>query len=268
MKLLIGIASCHVQRHYADTQRETWVKEMPEGFDIKFFLGNPNTGDPRPDEVFLNVGDGYKDCTAKTIEQCKWALEHEYDFMLKADLDTLIRPKELLNSGFEQFEFSGNFHRDGTVSGGAGYWIGRRGMAEVAKQNWPIPSRLDEDRVVSWILQAAEIYPQYTTRHKYLPGDVGMGPDMLTMHLSTCFACNRAYEYFDNGRYTPDMMIRTYKEGTDWVPKFNPLVITLDHPINHPIILNTQTLEPTRAYGQPDSIFVKGNVRPLRRFTR
>jgi hypothetical protein len=147
--------------------------------------------------------------------------------MLKADLDTLIRPVQLMQSGFEHHDFVGNYHRDGTVSGGAGYWMSRRAMEVIANLKWPNPPRLDEDRVVSWMLEHSNIRPHYDTRHKYLPGDISMD-NMLTMHLSTCFACNNACEHFNIGRYTPDMMIKTYKEGTDWVPKFSPVVITLD----------------------------------------
>jgi len=203
MKALIGIASCHVQRHYADTQRETWVKDVPEGLDVKFFIGNPNTGDPKPDEVFLDVGDGYRDCTAKTIEQCKWALEHEYDFMFKADLDTLIRPVLLFNCGYENHDYMGG-RNSFFASGGAGYWLSRRAMKCVIE--FPIETTAEEDVHVARALSANGINLHADERFKFCPGDI-MDDRTITFHLSSVKAWG--------AKYTPEEMLSVWKDQKD-----------------------------------------------------
>lgn len=223
MKPLIGIASCHVNRLYANSQRDSWIKDAPEGLDIKFFLGDPNLNDARSDEVYLGVGDGYRDCSAKSIEQCKWALEHGYTHMLKADLDTLIFPGRLMNSGFEKHDFVGTNHSDGTVSGGAGYWLSKKAMEVIAKLKWPTPPRYDEDRIVTWALALAGIMPHYDKRHKFLPGDK-IDEDTITYHIKTCAAYDKSWELFDNGKYRPEYMVQLYR-GELSIPEMPKMVV-------------------------------------------
>ena len=59
MKILFAIMTCHAYRSRAQAQRETWVKDVPEGVDCRFFLGGSATAQ-NPDEVILDVsGVGY-----------------------------------------------------------------------------------------------------------------------------------------------------------------------------------------------------------------
>ena len=131
MKLLVSIMTCHRLDYYIDdltvdwctqnnlrctdqqarvnTIRDTWVKDLPEGVDYKFFYGKrlrqePNRRNPKPiilrdplaDEVFLDCGDNYTENPAKMKAICRWALDHGYDYILRCDDDTFIYPDRLL----------------------------------------------------------------------------------------------------------------------------------------------------------------------------
>lgn len=132
MKLLVAIMTAHVLDYYVDdctqdwvtqqgwrktdqqarvnTSRETWLKELPDGVDYKFFYGTklrdlkPNQRTPdkvtlRPalsDEVYLDCGDGYRDNPEKMKAICRYALAQGYDFILRIDDDTFICPRRLL----------------------------------------------------------------------------------------------------------------------------------------------------------------------------
>jgi hypothetical protein len=179
MKVLIAILSCHELRHYENSIRETWGKEVPADVDLRFFLGNPGT--PAADEVFLTVGDTLHDLTHKTVAVCAWALAQGYDFMLKVDLDTLVRPLRLLESDFKQFDWVGG--RNSTfASGGAGYTLSRRAMKVVV--DYPVSTAQEEDVHVARALLAEGIELHHDPRFLFIPGSV-LTADAITYHLSS-----------------------------------------------------------------------------------
>ena len=132
MKVLVAILACH--RYVAPTGRgwdwtnqekfkygsvdrqiaacrETWVKDLAKCkchhqtvVDARFFYGRGATRPPLPDEVFLDVGDDYKNLPYKTRAMCGWSGEHHYDFTFKTDDDTFIWADRLMLSGFENFD--------------------------------------------------------------------------------------------------------------------------------------------------------------------
>ena len=107
MKMLIAIVNCHTHYAQADAQRSTWIPEIPEGVDYKFFLGRGGLREPKPDEVFLDVDDGYVSLPAKIQAIIRWTREHGYTFMLKCDDDVILLPEEFLASGFDEYDYTG-----------------------------------------------------------------------------------------------------------------------------------------------------------------
>lgn len=131
MKLLVAVMTCHRLDYYVDdcTQdwinqqgwrnldqqarvtaiRETWIKDLPEGVDYKFFYGSKlrskteRRNDPKvtlrtpeSDEVFLDCGDNYTSNPEKMKGICAWALAHGYDFILRCDCDTFLYPDRII----------------------------------------------------------------------------------------------------------------------------------------------------------------------------
>ena len=207
MKVLIAILSCHSHKHYEQAQRDTWIPDIPAGVDYKFFLGNHTWSPCDPDEVVLNVGDAFADVTAKTVEMNAWALVRDYDFVFKADLDTLVRPKELLVSGFEQHDYTGG-RNSFFVSGGAGYWLSKRALqAVVETEIEPGPA---EDVNTAHALAHQGIQLHADPRYKFYPGDV-MDDYTLTYHLSSIRDWAAKYE--------PGMMYQAYSDQKNGVYK-------------------------------------------------
>jgi hypothetical protein len=159
MRLLVGIMSAHFYDYYFDeltrdyiktrcldqqervnTIRDTWLKELPEGVDYKFFYGTkfrvdkerrnpppqPKLRDPLADEVYLDCGDYYTENPAKMQGICKYALDHGYDFLLRTDDDTFVYPDRLLKEDWAGFDYSGSspvdFHPGGCM------FLSRRAM--------------------------------------------------------------------------------------------------------------------------------------------
>ena len=89
MKTLLALITCHARQHYADAQRDTWIPNIPEGLDYKFFLG-PSERAPRPDEVFLDCDDSYGGLPSKVQAVIQWALEHGYTNLAKVDDDVVF----------------------------------------------------------------------------------------------------------------------------------------------------------------------------------
>lgn len=180
MKLLIAILSCHALRHCEKAERDTWITEIPQGVDYKFFLGNP-TSTLENDEVFLDVDDAFQGVTEKTVALYRWALEKGYDYTYKCDLDTLVRPQLLLRSGFEQNDYVGGYN-EGFASGGSGYCLSRKALQVVVDGKYePGPA---EDWNIANALREKGILLHGDDRYVFRPG-YKMNDDTISYHLSS-----------------------------------------------------------------------------------
>jgi hypothetical protein len=217
MKVLIAITSCHSQRHFQDSQRNTWLRDVVSKYqfnvEYRFFLGQDATMKnylPADDEVFLNLPDTIEYCTHKTIMQCRWAGERNYDFIFKCDPDTMVRPKLLLDSDFGRFDHLGAENGE-FISGGAGYWLSRGAFEVVASQPFPNPPRADEDVFVSKTVRDAGLRVGHDPRFKFLRGSTLDGA--ITFHIPSAIGLNTATgEYMGSNRakYTPELMYQVY----------------------------------------------------------
>jgi hypothetical protein len=148
MKVLIAVLSCESFRTNGNNQamRDTWLP-LVSGADYRIFMGQGSICS-QPDEVFLDVPDNYQNVTYKTRAMYKWALEHEYDFIFKCFPDTYVCPSRLLSSGFEKYDYVGNFAcrpQGGFAyaTGGSGYWLSKKAYGPLATAHIPI-----EDTIV------------------------------------------------------------------------------------------------------------------------
>ena len=94
MKYLIAVTTCKWRAQNANYQRMTWVQDSP--VDVRFFVGSELVSEDG-DTVHLNCNDSYRGLPAKVQETCRWALEHDYDYLLKADDDVYVRPERVLH---------------------------------------------------------------------------------------------------------------------------------------------------------------------------
>ena len=189
MKLLIAILSCRQHAVFQQAQRSTWVKDVPQDIDVRYFVGH---SDIALDEVFLGEDaicpeSGlklYPTLPTKTKLLCKWALDAGYDYIFKTDTDTLVNVENLLNSGFANSEYSGGYNHEETgefASGGAGYWLSRRAMQVIVEStvtSWA------EDVFVSLALREKGILPIWNTGYRWKPGEP-IDNSMITLHLSS-----------------------------------------------------------------------------------
>lgn len=143
MKVLIAILSCDLFRTNGNNQalRDTWLP-LVSGADHKIFMGH-GSNCTLPDEVLLDAPDDYAHVTYKTRAIYKWALEHNYDFIFKCFPDTYVCPDRLLRSGFENYDYVGNFacRPQGSFAyctGGSGYWLSKKAYKPLATAHIPV----------------------------------------------------------------------------------------------------------------------------------
>ena len=219
-RVLFAILSCHALRHYEQSLRDTWIKEIPEGVDHRFFLGSPNLDYVFSDEVFLSVGDSLQDLTHKTVEMYRWVVEKDYDFVLKVDLDTLVRPLGLLQSDFKQFDWVGG-QNSFFASGGAGYTLSRKAMRAVIDH--PIELGPAEDVHTAHALAAQGIELHADDRFKFYPGDV-MDDRTITFHLSSVKAWDAKATPTDMYSVWADQKARNYRSyAAQQAPQSRPV---------------------------------------------
>lgn len=162
-KSLILVISCvkHELNGINQAIRDTWLSDaLALGFDVKFFIGDGTstgedesvlldsfnsrtevfqgkiTEDPnislmpaKPDQVILNIPDGYIYSTYKFREACRWAFTHGYDYIFQVLTDTFVVPSRLASCGFEKYDYVGTANNEHTaIGGGAGMWLSRKAL--------------------------------------------------------------------------------------------------------------------------------------------
>lgn len=206
MKILVAIQACHRLNELKLAQRETWMVDPPAGVDVRIFVGTfvalysqarSESPYPQPDEVWLDVPDWKGYLSQKSLEIVRWAFNHDYDYIWKADVDTYCSLDRLLASGFECFDYVG--HRGGMhqwrgrpvcyAQGGAGFWLSRRAMqAFITADQAAIPFRDAEDIRTGWLLEEHGILLHQDDRYEPYRG-IARAPepsnDVISTHKCT-----------------------------------------------------------------------------------
>jgi hypothetical protein len=163
LKILIAIKCCHARQDFAEASRQTWIKKIPSGIDYRVFYGH-GQHELKPDEVQLDVPDGYLDLCTKIHEMIRWTYDHGYDFLFQVDDDTYVLPDRLFLSDFRSHDFVGgeSFGIDeyqrifryvgGVNASGPGFWLSRKSMEIVLR--YPRPAHANPDEPwLGWVLR-------------------------------------------------------------------------------------------------------------------
>jgi hypothetical protein len=163
-KLLIAILACHHRAPHLRAIRETWVPDIKDRCEYRFFFGRGSHANPQADEVTLDCDDAYRGLACKVQEACRWALHHGFEILFKVDDDTYVRPDRVVMAGFEKHDWVGRvnaatdmYHLHPYTRGGVGYSLSRRAMQALVsapKPNPDIPSEYAEDSWVGKIMLA------------------------------------------------------------------------------------------------------------------
>lgn len=141
MKILIAVTNCWMFRKRQEVIRNTWLKNVPSCFDVRFFLGvgpNQKPEQLKSDEVFCQVDDGYNGLPAKTRAMARFARDNGYDWMFKCDDDTYVQLDRLAKAVQELMGDyvgrlrgpSGNY--PAPYASGFSYWLSRRAFSIIA----------------------------------------------------------------------------------------------------------------------------------------
>ena len=209
-RVLIAVESCFKDAHKHQAIRDTWGKDLPMGMP-KFFMGGAGAG-PFEDEIFLgtNIDDSYGALSLKTQAMCRWALDHNFDWMFKCDVDTVINVERLLFSGFGDYDYFGGENADVNVpgfapgriefcSGGAGYWLSRHSLMFIEQLTSPTLTCAEDVFVADTLLKHG-IKPTFHPGYLWRPG-AAIGKDTVTLHLSSAL----------QKKYEPSQMYQAYR---------------------------------------------------------
>jgi hypothetical protein len=179
--ILIGSCARDRENGFNRAARETWLRTWSELVPYKFVLGR-GCQEPLPDEIVLDVDDGYLGTPYKFRESHRWATEQGYDFTFHCDSDTYVIVPRLLSSGFQEHECIGYMISNPEMypQGGAGYWLGPRGNAAVILDS-PQPEEKWGDLWLGNALRRSGVH-DLTHDTRYWPCDA---PHALTNPLFT-----------------------------------------------------------------------------------
>jgi hypothetical protein len=126
MKTLISVLSFEGESFNHQNIREGWGSVVPQtGADLKFFVGRRGKDfSPQSDEVPIGW-QYFKNCEHsiwnpkegccenyfqyQTRRILEWTLKNGYDFIFLAENDTFLLPRKLMQTGFEDYDYSGYF---------------------------------------------------------------------------------------------------------------------------------------------------------------
>ncbi len=212
MTCLIAVSSCErdAQNGFNAAMRQTWIREMQqvEGFEYRIFYGRGEK-ELLPDEVRLDVPDDYNGLPFKTRESLRWALDHNFDFVFRAFVDTCINPHRLRTSGFARHHYFGCFpggYEPGPdaqghyayASGGPGYFTDRKAMEAIIAAE---PDHWAEDLWIGDVLGRAGICGHHDSQFWFKW--VRMATGAATVHLSR-----------GTDNYNPQWMFECYRQMT------------------------------------------------------
>lgn len=143
MKVLISVLSCQSYKDNGNNKAvlDTWAP-LVQGADFRVFMGQ-GSKPTLENEIFLDAPDDYQHITYKTKEMYKWADANGYDYIFKCYPDTYVCPPRLMCSGFEKYDYLGNFACKPVTGayccGGTGYWTSHAAYSNMI--NADIPTR-------------------------------------------------------------------------------------------------------------------------------
>ena len=147
-----GLDSC---RRNQQLSRETWVRDVGKLGDFRFFIGvdegNPLETVSRPwefDEEYLDVPDDKEHILEKSVKILEWALDHDYDMILKVDNDTFLNIPELAKQDYTSYDYvgaavgsMGDFYAETNAYSfiqGSAQWLSRKAAKIVIREAVPV----------------------------------------------------------------------------------------------------------------------------------
>lgn len=146
-KILLGILTAHHPSRwwYRTAARQNYLKGSE--LDHLFVFGRAPVSDwpveQQEDELWADCDDRKEFMVYKNQALFRYALDHGYDYCLRACDDTFLFPDRIVKAGLEPFDYSGQmpckFSLGGTfkvwmggpysyMHGGAGIWLSRKAM--------------------------------------------------------------------------------------------------------------------------------------------
>ncbi len=138
---------------------------------MRFFIGEPISVDPLPDEVYLEVPDDYEHLPHKVKAGYQWALANGYNKVCKMDSDVCVHPVRLMVAVPPQdyVGFLNGTPPHGWCSGFC-YWLSEKALRIAADMDIP-EGEWAEDRCVSNALFDHGIKPYWDRRYSLIiPG--------------------------------------------------------------------------------------------------
>lgn len=165
---MLAIVNSHNREEYLNALRNTWLSSVPDTLDYRVFRGRGATREPLSDEVFLDCGDDYDSLPNKVQEIVRWAYDHGYDYVLKCDDDVILKPKEIMKSGFDQYPFTGCKEpackpNEIQTPFGFCYWMSRPCMELIIATS--LPTNNNDEAWISTVLYTNNIFLHHEPRY-------------------------------------------------------------------------------------------------------
>lgn len=195
MRTLIAITTCAENQERQRAICETWLRLLPDGEDARFISGR----DSGLGIVSLDCPDSYRELPQKTLATVRYAVEHDYELLIKVDDDTFLMPRPEYLAEFGKHDYFGSVGRRSYCQGGC-YSLGRRAMNAVLKHPEMFSIGM-EDAAVGRALHAEGIAPTHTERIKvsHACGFPRPNNDIISAHYCSPATLHNIFRHNSNG---------------------------------------------------------------------
>lgn len=195
MKILIAITTCEPNRERRAAIHDTWLQLVPDSVDARFFLGRVGYFGQI---VGLDCPDTYAELPRKTFATVRYAVERDYELLIKVDDDTFLMPRPEYLAEFAKHDYFGCVGRRSYCQGGC-YSLSRRAMQAVLSHPEMFTTGL-EDAAVGRALQAESIVPTHSERIKVSHGSGFPRPtnDIISAHYCSPATLHNIFQRYAN----------------------------------------------------------------------
>jgi hypothetical protein len=183
MKTLIAITTCTNNEERRVAVSATWMQLVPDSVDAAFLTGRDYGVSQFGDGLtHLDCPDTYRELPQKTLAIVRYAVDHDYELLIKVDDDTFLMPRPDYIAEFAKHDYFGCVGQRGYCQGGC-YSLSHKAMHAVLKHADLFTTGL-EDATVGRALHAEGISPTHTDRIKvsHARGFPRLNNDIISAH--------------------------------------------------------------------------------------
>lgn len=138
IKIFVAISSNMVDKENREAIRASWLQDIPDGIECRFFTEDGSSIDKIDDTVILNIPDDNKKDAARFLLMATYALKHhDFDWFFHCDDSTYLDLSRLANITNDKYDLIGDgfLRQRNSPDCSVGYMLSRSTLEIISAEN-------------------------------------------------------------------------------------------------------------------------------------